>query len=531
VIFESFPSVRMSNLLQNYSTLSASSSRAEVSNVLLAIIDAPPFSVDSVSRQGLIQALLDDLKACSVSNGNESRLAINDAAKALLAVKTLGKMPVGSEVIATSANLSTLLALSTSLKNDSEATREALRCIANALLLVERARVTWVDKQMGGGNACVDLLEKSTTPEEIFLASRILFLCTVSSMSSGAFIRSLVEEKREGSSGTAIDIIGAKLDLLIVSIVTGAKMAREAMTDTLKFTFNLLVHYPKMIDCEAQDLNFKGKGKAAADDDENENKVMGDYWSPRLAQILPPLLRVFNSLPPSFPAPLASPLSEVIHSLITVPFSASLRPVWFGHELRTYSPPSGSSRTHSSNNTSSGVTRSDSPGSGAAKEKPGPMDRALSVLAAGRRSLSRPGSQSPTTASNPDILLRVHDLLEVSMSHYLPGDIDPDDASVRENCKKEGDSTLDDILSPLVVLMTRLAHADYDSRVKVREWLLPADMDRTRRLESRADLLGRCLRLLGSVHHSRLKDAVGEMLFAICDSDGEFWLSSYNAKY
>jgi hypothetical protein len=68
-------------------------------------------------------------------------------------------------------------------------------------------------------------------------------------MSSGAFIRSLVEEKREGSSGTAIDIIGAKLDLLIVSIVTGAKMAREAMTDTLKFTFNLLVHYPKVRVC------------------------------------------------------------------------------------------------------------------------------------------------------------------------------------------------------------------------------------------------------------------------------------------
>jgi hypothetical protein len=107
------------------------------------------------------------------------------------------------------------------------------------------------------------------------------------------------------------------------------------------------------------------------------------------------------------------------------------------------------------------------------------------------------------------------------MSHYLPEDIDPDDVSVREICQKEGDSSLDDILSPLVVLMTRIAHADRDSRVRIREWLLPADLDRTRRLESRADLLGRCLRLLGSVHHSRLKDAVGEMLFAICDSDGE----------
>ena len=43
-----------------------------------------------------------------------------------------------------------------------------------------------------------------------------------------------------------MDIIGAKLDILTNSIVAGTKMAREAMTDTLKLTFNLLVHYPKV---------------------------------------------------------------------------------------------------------------------------------------------------------------------------------------------------------------------------------------------------------------------------------------------
>lgn len=76
-----------------------------------------------------------------------------------MAVKTLGKIPAGSEIVATPANLSTLLALSTSLKNDPEATIEALRCVANALLLIEKARVTWVGEQVGGGQACVDLLE------------------------------------------------------------------------------------------------------------------------------------------------------------------------------------------------------------------------------------------------------------------------------------------------------------------------------------------------------------------------------------
>jgi hypothetical protein len=152
------------------------------------------------------------------------------------------------------------------------------------------------------------------------------------------------------------------------------------------------------------------------------------------------------------------------------------------------------------------------------------MDRAFSVLAAGRRSLSRAASPTPTT--NLDIVQRVHDLLDVSMCHYLPGQVEADDPSVRDNCKKEGESSLDDILSPLVVLMTRLALADDGAKIRIRELMLPADIDRTRPLESRADLLGRCLRLLASIHHARLKDVTGEMLFAICDSDGRLSLKS-----
>lgn len=124
-----------------------------------------------------------------------------------------------------------------------------------------------------------------------------------------------------------------------------------------------------------------------------------------------------------------------------------------------------------------------------------------------------------------DIVVRVHELLDATMSHYLPGNIDPDNIKIREMCKAEGETSLDDILSPLVLLVTRLSVADDTTRARFRDILLPADMDRTSSLELRADLLGRCLRLLGSVHHARLKDATGEMLFAICDSNREFTLS------
>lgn len=71
----------------------------------------------------------------------------------------MGKNPAGSEVLATPTNLSTLLSLSNTLKEDNETSNEALRCIANALLLVPDARTTFVQKNVGGGEASVDLLE------------------------------------------------------------------------------------------------------------------------------------------------------------------------------------------------------------------------------------------------------------------------------------------------------------------------------------------------------------------------------------
>jgi len=82
-----------------------------------------------------------------------------DASQALLVVKTLGKNPSGSAVIASAVNLSTLLGLTSSFNNDSEASSEALRCVANALLLVADARSTWLQEEVGGGHACVNLLD------------------------------------------------------------------------------------------------------------------------------------------------------------------------------------------------------------------------------------------------------------------------------------------------------------------------------------------------------------------------------------
>ena len=46
--------------------------------------------------------------------------------------------------------------------------------------------------------------------------------------------------------------------------------------------------------------------------------------------------------------------------------------------------------------------------------------------------------------------------------------------------------------------------------------------DRTSPLEQRSDTLGRCIRLMSAVYYNELKDAIGELLYTACESDGKF---------
>lgn len=106
----------------------------------------------------------------------------------------------------------------------------------------------------------------------------------------------------------------------------------------------------------------------------------------------------------------------------------------------------------------------------------------------------------------------------------MPGDINSDDPSIRSRLP-DGES-LDDLVSPLVILITRFCLGDEDAKVRIRTWFIPPNLDRSNPLETRSDLLGRCLRLLQSVYHSRLNRVCGEMFFAMCDSDGESNMSA-----
>ena len=238
-------------------------------------------------------------------------------------------------------------------------------------------------------------------------------------------------------------------------------------------------------------------------------------------------MRVFHDLPPTSPCPITSPLSHVIHSLITIPVTPTLRSTWLGPpstdgDSAGHSPKTGTSR----NSESFPGSRSDSPARSdhsSTSIKPSTLDRALSVLTANRRSSSR--TPPLNVATSYDVLQYAYDLLETCFSHYFPGKTDPDDPEVRAQCKAESADTLDDMLSPLIVLITKLCIADEGSRARVRHWIVPEDLDRSYSLEERPDILGKCLRLLSCIYHPRLKDSIGELLFAVAGSNGRFFIS------
>ncbi|KAG6830188.1 hypothetical protein H0H92_001775 [Tricholoma furcatifolium] len=405
-----------------------------------------------------------------------------DAAQALLAVKELGKNPAGSEFLATPENLSTLLSLAASFKDDPEASSEALRSVANAVFLVEKARSTIFEKEVDGGVIVTTMLESP-------------------------FVRNLVEDKFNGR--TAIDIIASKLDILTPEILAGTRMAKEAMSDILKLAFNLLLYYPKMVRTNSQ----------TAEASTSSAPVIGDYWSPKLDGILAPALRAFTSIPSTSPSPIAAPLTHVIHALITIPFTTELRPIWFGTNTITSPRSSTSNSPKSRSQMPQPATAGNDQPPHPASPKPSTLDRALSVLAAGRRSLSRSPPTTNTTGPT-NVVQRTYDLVDTALAHFFPDAVDVDEQSVRDRAKWESpDNTLDDLLSPIVILLTRICAADEASRVRIRQLVIPDDLDRSAPLEGRADILGRCLRLMGSIYQARLKDSIGELLFAMCDSD------------
>ncbi|KAG8906449.1 hypothetical protein FRB99_006865 [Tulasnella sp. 403] len=236
--------------IRRYQALTPDTTVASKKEVIDSISNAIPLTIDASQRTELVKAILNDLSA-----HDGGRITTEVTLSALVALKTLGRDQAASSIIAKPDNLQLLKRYAGS--DDAEVSKEALRCIANALLLVESGRNAWLT--IGGGELCLDTMQRESTPVYVFLTARILFLSTVHQ--SDFTIKSV-------ESLSAVSTVAKKLDSLLVSMQAGEAMSKDALTDTLKFIFNLLLQYPRMTQ-----LDDSGNSR-----ERKPSPIMGDLW-------------------------------------------------------------------------------------------------------------------------------------------------------------------------------------------------------------------------------------------------------------
>ncbi|QRW01343.1 Guanine nucleotide exchange factor synembryn protein [Ceratobasidium sp. AG-Ba] len=485
-----------------YRALPPAPNRSALAAALDAITNAPLNALDDVDRAGLVQLLVDDIVAARA--GQSSRLSPKDVAQALGAIKSIARKESGSRVIATEKNLRHFLAFAADLSSP-EASKQAMRCMANALLLIPSGRDTLVDIE--GDEFCTRLYINETSPEYLFLASRLLFFMA---HTDGEYVQRVVKQHRLPS------LLALRLETLATAVQADAPLAKDALTDMLKLHFTVVSKYARH------------EGVASS------SSVLGEYWDEVFEPTAAPLIRLLHTLPSTPSSPLAPPLTHVIHALLNVPVAPYAHLLFPDSTTTPAQAQPSTSSPRTSRSSSSGTTQSPRPSfsgekatvSGSAVETSGsgsPLSRALNLL--NRKTSparSKPSSPSPISTSLPpvgDSAIRALHILQSTLALYLPGNSDPDDASVR-NVARAKQVVVDELASPVAALITRMVAADPGARARIANAVIPADLDRSSPLEKRDDFLGRCLRLMTSVYYPTLKDAVGEMLFTLCGSDG-----------
>ncbi|CAE6472152.1 unnamed protein product [Rhizoctonia solani] len=449
--------------------------RASASPTVLAnITNASIGALGDADRAALVQLIINDIVA---ARSTQARLASKDVALALGAVKSLGRIESGSRVVASKENMSRILDVAKDLSaSNAEASKQAMKCIANAILLVPAGRDTLVD--LDGDEFCTRVyINEGSSPEYIFLASRLLFFMV---HTDGPFISRVVRQHRLPT------LLGQQIESLGQS---DAPFAKDALNDLLKLHFSAVSKYSKLV----------GHGSGSG-------LVLGEYWDDIFEPTASPLIKLFHTLPSSPSDPLAGPLTYVIHALINVPVAP------FAHLWFPQSPKPSRSSSSGTQSPRPSLDKAGSPVEGSGSGSP--LSRALNLL--NRKSSA--GRKSPTPTGNS--ALRALSILQSILALHLPGNSDPDDSAVRSASKAKGVS-LDEFASPVAALLTRLVGGDEGARAKVAAVVLPQDMDRSSALEKRDDFLGRCLRLMASVYYPTLKDTVGELLFVLCGSDGQ----------
>ncbi|KAF2274701.1 uncharacterized protein EI97DRAFT_434932 [Westerdykella ornata] len=183
-----------------------------------------------------VTKLLDELKA----DLDGPKLSHQQRKEKLEQLKVHGRSPQNADPIFSEQGIRTLsrYAFETS---DAETSREALRCLANTMLLVPSTRQTFVD--LGNASKIAEKLKSDNIDDE-FLSSRLLFLMTYETK---------LDYKELVSSSNLADSVNAALERHASRYSDAGKDKRDkhtapmdlmALSEILKLLFNITHFFP-----------------------------------------------------------------------------------------------------------------------------------------------------------------------------------------------------------------------------------------------------------------------------------------------
>ncbi|KAF8956492.1 hypothetical protein BGZ46_002372 [Entomortierella lignicola] len=378
--------------------------------------------VSYADRRPVVDALMQDLKEGGVAKNWDER----ERVLALQALKTLGRATEGCDNIFTEEGIKTLiyqsgLCKATEASIDKISSKEALKCLANALLLKPSTRPIF--ERLEGHGQCSLLMKRSNlSSESQFLFSRILFLVTIDSTS---IVKSLMNDHN------AV----ANLEVVLKTQLTRSPdgtMFNQTMvlSEALKYLFNLMIVDPKIERADEATLS-----------EQEKTRVSGE----RFQSLLPTIVSILTTIPPPSPNPLEPPHSHAIHVLLNFPISSS----------------------------------------------------ALLISRSQQAALL-------------EVLTRI---LDDTLKHSLNSDEEASTAGLSNGTE------LDEIVPPLVIVLTNIASAGGEGRAVLKAKLLPDDIDRSKPLEKGDSFTARLVRRMTSIRFTHIRETVSQLLFVLFDEN------------
>ncbi|WWC62884.1 uncharacterized protein I303_105482 [Kwoniella dejecticola CBS 10117] len=482
---------------------------------LTSVNNALPTQIHPTERGLFLEAILDDLS--DKDNAPWTIWPQDVYILALTAVKSLGRNPVGSESLLSTEFFPVLLhhsglPFASSFSPDrpppvpySAPAREALKILANVLVLHEQGRSLFASS--GGAKAVARALAGKDAKEErvvydkeedhlerLFLLGRLGFLVTI---------------ERPRAVGVMVDTEGTVESLVHhLTCLQPIPPNHMALSELLKLTNNTIRFYP---------YSQPSTDKTSQSGEEQWDEIFDPLLYPILCQLynIP-----FIDISP--------PLSHALHSLLSIPFLPRLLPTWYSVPIpsspRVASPTSSvknllnrlsNMSTHPNSHHKKSST-SMSSGDGLIppnhRKTPSPSSsrRSSGSSSTGKPAIPPPHTQDPSAF--PTRLIRIFDNF---FDTYIPWPKKPDDGLPQG-------LVLDEMLPPLLLLLTRAVAGSEPIRLHLKETLLPANLDRSPEagpLEARKGTLGNILRLMGCAGHPQSKTTAGELMWAICKND------------